>query len=70
MTSRVRSKNKGKQAKRKNSVKTRDQTQKKRYDKEKRKQRHGRRESNPVDLQTVQAIPWPLHHSDTHCLKN
>ena len=33
-----------------------------------RKQRHGRRESNPVDLQAVQAIPWPLHHSDTHCL--
>ena len=34
MTSRVRSKNKGIQAKRKNSVKNRDQTQKKRYDKE------------------------------------
>ena len=34
MTSRVRSTNTRKQAKRKNSVKTRDQTQKKRYDKE------------------------------------
>ena len=34
MTSRVGSKNKGKQAKRKNGVKNRDQTQKKRHDKE------------------------------------
>ena len=34
MTSRVSSKNKGKQVKRKNSVNYRDETEKKRYDKE------------------------------------
>ena len=43
----------------KNSVKNKDQTEPDR----------SRRESNPVYLH-VQATPWPLHHSDTHDLKN
>ena len=53
MTSRVSSKNKEKKAKRKNSIKKRDQTEKKTVQRNS-KWRH--RESNPVYLQ-VQATP-------------
>ena len=66
MTSRVRSKNKEKKAKRKNSVKKETKQEKKTVQRN-RKQR--RRESNPVYLH-MQATPWPLYHSDTHDMKN
>ena len=67
MTSRVSRENKEKKAKRKNSVKKETKQEKKKTVQRNRKQR--RRESNPVYLH-VQATPWPLHHSDTHDLKN
>ena len=68
MISRVSSKCKEKQAKRKNSVKKQRPNRKKteRHAQGNRKQR--RRKSNPVYLH-VQATPWPLHHRDTHDLK-
>ena len=53
MISRVNSKNKGKQAKSKNSVKNKDQTEKKTAQ---RNTKERRRESNPVYLH-VQATP-------------
>ena len=66
MTSRVSSKNK-KRLEGKIVLKKRDQTEKKKNDTRNCIQR--RRESNPVYLH-VQATSWPLHHSDTHDLKN
>ena len=54
----------------KNSVKKRDQTEKKkkkRYKETEKMQR--RQEWNPVYLH-VQATAWPLHHTDTHDLTN
>ena len=67
MTSRVSSKNKEKKAKRENSVKKETKQKKKRYKETEKIQR--RQEWNPVYLH-VQATPWPLHHTDTHDLKN
>ena len=62
-TRRVSSKNKEKNANRKNSVKKRDRTGKKKTVQRNRKQRW--RDTNAVYVH-VQTCPWPLHHSDTH----
>ena len=63
MTSRVSGKNKEKKAKRKNIFE-------KNRPKRKKKKRYKETENSVAGSLHVQATTWPLHHSDTHDLKN